>query len=647
MDTSFKYTLSSITIDRPLVFLCGPHEDPALSRREKLLKFISDIKGDKTRLMPIIVDDLFENSFVKSNDLDLSLLEEIISAVSYKTYIFLDSMSTSYELGLFTNHFADNQVKVFLEKDFQTRGMNSIGGFILNSFSNIVEYSGTRTMLGRIQFSGSTTPTEIASSINDDFQNWASLKTPISFKKVEENGNQFGVFYVEELPGVLRFHLSLKTFFYILAYSYKESKENFDSEGISHLKEELYFRYLAQLKEDPHQAELILKKPKVVFCVSSFHEEKLIHHIVSILQRIEEVNKKRSSPYVIWTPVTFAKSYQAITFDLFSLVSDDSAKTKKILKHYYRHPEDFVVRKKILTSNKIREITTYSNNSNGRYLKEFHQKIVDRFSSLAEASEGAFAYKKGCSAKKCVMQHLDSISFLKLDIHHFFASISYRILLKKIYSLISGLLSGSPIKKIFFSEVRDVFHCCFVRWHLPIGFVTSPLLSDYYMHYLDTVMLAECQNVGIVYTRYADDFLISSSKANDPNIKNIEDSLLKKLHVFRLSTNDKKRFQTSFIENGSSIKFLGIVLSYQKKGPCRLSISKADLTSISKYTGRALRHNDRKMIAKAVGKIEYVRSVSEESYQKLIRTIFIKTTYQYDHLHGFPRISPPLIFKID
>lgn len=622
-------------VDRPLVFLCGPHEDPAQSRREKTLRFINAIKLDDARLVPIIVDDLFEKNFVENNELDLSLLEEIVSVVSYKTYIFLDSMSTSYELGLFTNHFANNQVTVFLEKGYKERGMNSIGGFIQNSFSNIVEYSGDRSLLGKISFAGGILPSQIESSINGDAKKWHSQKLPLVFKPIGDINQDFGVFYVEDFGDSLRFHISLKTFFYILSYAYKEHRDDFYSEGFSHLKEEIYFHYLAQLKDTTRQAEMILKKPQVSFSVAGFSEKKLVHHIVSILQRIEEINKRKASPYVIWTQATFSKTYEAISFDLLSLISDNPQKAKRVLASYHKRPEDFVKRKRIYANRKFREITTYSNNANGRYLRDVHETIVRRFSSLVPPAEGAYAYKKGCCPRKCVSEHLESVHFIKLDIHHFFDSISYRILLKKLYSMISGLLQNSPIVKISHSEVRAIFNCCFYRWHLPIGFVTSPLLSDYYMHHLDVMMLSECQNLKIVYTRYADDFLISSSQANDPHLNVIEKSIGSKLLGLRLSQNGKKRFEANLIKPGSSIKFLGIVITHRLGRSNSISISRSTLVSISKNAGKALRGHDRSLIKKTIGQIEYVRTISDYSFNKLVRMISIKTGKVYKPGSGF------------
>ena len=105
----------AIRIYRPLVFLCGPYynKDNPLNRRKILFDYIRSkretiILGEKNKfvfsLVPVIVDEIFsDNKLIDDLGLNLKELEEIVANISYRTYIFLDSMSTSFEYGLFGN----------------------------------------------------------------------------------------------------------------------------------------------------------------------------------------------------------------------------------------------------------------------------------------------------------------------------------------------------------------------------------------------------------------------------------------------------------------------------------------------------------------------------------------------------------------
>ena len=116
-------TIKSIYVNRPLFFLCGPHipnesdfssepkgkipdkvraaqnADRRLLIRNKILS--GKVPGKNYQPLPIIADFLFDDPKLLESRLSLSLIEEIVASISFKTYLFLDTTSVCYELGFF------------------------------------------------------------------------------------------------------------------------------------------------------------------------------------------------------------------------------------------------------------------------------------------------------------------------------------------------------------------------------------------------------------------------------------------------------------------------------------------------------------------------------------------------------------------
>lgn len=71
--------------------------------------------------------------------------------------------------------------------------------------------------------------------------------------------------------------------------------------------------------------------------------------------------------------------------------------------------------------------------------------------------------------------------------------------------------------KRYADKLRKIIEACFYEGRLPIGFITSPVLSDIY---LTSVDMKYSKVKAFTYTRYADDFIISSNK----DMKVLEDA---------------------------------------------------------------------------------------------------------------------------
>ena len=117
-----------IKISKPIVFLCGPYyNDLDKSDRRKILQdfFLNQFPNHS---LPLIIDDFLTKENIKDDTISIQVLEEIFAGISHATYIFLDTMSSAVELGLFTNSAYNNSLYVFVpyEKD---RNCGTIGVF--------------------------------------------------------------------------------------------------------------------------------------------------------------------------------------------------------------------------------------------------------------------------------------------------------------------------------------------------------------------------------------------------------------------------------------------------------------------------------------------------------------------------------------
>lgn len=119
-----------ITITRPIVFLCGPYFDKnnVGDRRYILRKFFSE--KYKKSVLPLVIDDFLTTDNIKDPNVNIQLLEEIFATISYKTYIFLDTLSSAAELGLFMNHAFSNKIVAYIPKESDIYNKKNVGYFV-------------------------------------------------------------------------------------------------------------------------------------------------------------------------------------------------------------------------------------------------------------------------------------------------------------------------------------------------------------------------------------------------------------------------------------------------------------------------------------------------------------------------------------
>ena len=290
-----------------------------------------------------------------------------------------------------------------------------------------------------------------------------------------------------------------------------------------------------------------------------------------------------------------------------------------VAEKYLADPEAYLKTFTVQFNGKKRHIITYKSDEKGAALRHVHTLIETLIPLCYKSMPNSFAYKKGAGILPCLEQHLASDTFLKTDIHEYFNSIKYDKLLE--------LLNEDPTCKRNKTLLNSMISTCFFDGHLPIGFVTSPVLSDLYLHKLDDSFL---ERKDIVYTRYADDFVIST-KNNLAALEEVESELRNNLQDYGLSLNKKKTYYRTLRKPGDAIHVLGLNLVNNAPENNRITVSDRYIRKTSKEicdylnTGQNLSPEEKRFtLLSIIGKIEFIRHSSASSYKKLVKMVGIK-----------------------
>lgn len=119
--------------------------------------------------------------------------------------------------------------------------------------------------------------------------------------------------------------------------------------------------------------------------------------------------------------------------------------------------------------------------------------------------EAAYAYVKERSCKDAMLKHVNNNShwYLKLDLSGFFPSCTTELVMEQLQQIY-------PFYKLTTTAKDLLIKYCFKDGALPQGAPTSPYLSNVIMIPFDYALTEYCSSHKLIYTRYADDIIISS-----------------------------------------------------------------------------------------------------------------------------------------
>lgn len=200
-------------------------------------------------------------------------------------------------------------------------------------------------------------------------------------------------------------------------------------------------------------------------------------------------------------------------------------------------------------------------------LLHFLVKNVFDYASIAEAV--VFSYRKGVNIRDAVLPHANNRYFYQTDVANFFGSITNDLVQKAL----TTRLDDVPISDLQ-NFIPTILELVTYEDNLPLGFPTSPTISNICLFDFDTQLAARCEQMSIAYTRYADDIILSGN--DEGALKQLAVSvkdLLKEYVHQDININDAK---TRYLQRGQKIKLLGLVVLPNGQ----ISIDKADKNQI-------------------------------------------------------------------
>lgn len=264
-------------------------------------------------------------------------------------------------------------------------------------------------------------------------------------------------------------------------------------------------------------------------------------------------------------------------------------------------------------------------------------KLKTILEHTTEAHDAAYAYVKKRGIKDCVEQHQKNESkyFLHIDLKDFFGSCSREFVFKQLEQIMPfSLFDKENLKRKIEIAFKDTDG-------LPQGAPTSPILSNIIMIPIDfkiEKMLKELK-YGFVYTRYADDIIISNKTYF--NYKTIIKRIKTRLADTPLKIKEEK---THFGTNAGRNWILGMMLNkdnnitighytketfraYTFKTLTKLKRNQITPEEVSKYLGLISYYNeiekdyDKKVIIKYARKLNLTTEEDRIPYEKTIKKL--------------------------
>ena len=298
--------------------------------------------------------------------------------------------------------------------------------------------------------------------------------------------------------------------------------------------------------------------------------------------------------------------------------------------------DEFLVSRYIRTKNKIRKIVTYKMGENK--LRENHQEIADLLNRNCKMSIFTKSYTKNRSIVKNARTHMYNDIFLMFDVKNFFPNINHNYLIKSLYYELNKNIEISRL------ECADIIRRCSTnKKGLPLGLVTSPVLSNIYLKEFDNILYGKLKKLGyenIIYTRYADDIVISLKNENGVDIGIVKEKIRsvveKQLKRKGLKINEKKE-RVYDISITRHVKITGINIIRDDKNYRLVSVGRKRKDELYNRTMQyiELKKNDKDEVLKIKGLESFILSVEGRAYEKCYSKKMIDVIYQagYSSLH--------------
>lgn len=293
-----------------------------------------------------------------------------------------------------------------------------------------------------------------------------------------------------------------------------------------------------------------------------------------------------------------------------------------------------IIQYNILIKNKLRNIMTYKSYDCELYKK--HVIIKNFLESNFIPSDFSKAYIKNRSIFHNALSHMYNDNFLMLDIKSFFQNISHYKLINTLYFELNKINNN----KINMFECKHLLNICSPtqKKGIPIGFITSPILSNIYLKEFDNILYGKLKTLNlnnIIYTRYADDLTISYKNTDNFNninlIVNIVSDILKR---FALYLNHKKTRYYS-LSHSNHIKITGVNIIKYNNNYRKLTIGKKLKNGLYHKAVYMHKNNIPDSNRELRGTLSFILSIEKTGFEKCYSNNMIN----YIHSLGFDSLK--------
>lgn len=175
-------------------------------------------------------------------------------------------------------------------------------------------------------------------------------------------------------------------------------------------------------------------------------------------------------------------------------------------------------------------------------LKEVQHVVLERVLSRFPVHDCAMAYVKNRNIRDNASRHVGAKYLMKLDFSNFFNTITVRDF--------RSFIKHQHIADITSDDTKDLERIIFwsgeknssVPRKLSIGAPSSPTVSNILLYGLDVIAAEKARDIGVVYTRYADDIVVSGDDRQKLNeFETHFRKSMKELRHPKLQMNESKR----------------------------------------------------------------------------------------------------------
>lgn len=227
------------------------------------------------------------------------------------------------------------------------------------------------------------------------------------------------------------------------------------------------------------------------------------------------------------------------------------------------------------------------------------------------------SYIREKNAYTAVIKHANSKFFFQSDIQNFFNSITN----KDIENILDKNISDIQIHDI--SQYKyQLLNLISVNGILPVGFSTSPSISNTCLYDFDYELEHYCLKNEIIYTRYSDDIILSSNtKSSLTDIQEIISTLLNSFFNDRIQLNPHK---TKHTQKGKKIKLLGMVILPSGHVSVDMKVKKQIevllhfyINDKGKFADYLNKHYPNGDLSKISGQLNYINTIDQSYLNKL------------------------------